>query len=423
MPFSLENKLNWLYLDINSYFATVEQQVNPELRYKPIAVVPLLSDSTSAIAASQEAKLKGIKTGTRIYEAKKLCPELICIQARHELYVEYHNKIFQEVDRHLQVDHIFSIDEGACRLTGKYCSQEEAISIAKIIKEAIKTNVGDYITCSIGVASNRYLAKIASNMQKPDGLVVIAPEDLPQKLYDLSLRDLPGIGSRTYEKILGKGISTIEELCRFDAKRLKAVWGSVWGEKVWYLMRGADLPLEATQKSTIGHSQVLAPELRGVGQARNILITLVLKAAHRLRSKSLYANSIVLSVELMSRQTIKSSIKIEASCDNNSFTKPVLKSWDNLVKLNELKEVRKVSISLHGLQTETKQLCFSDLQAERKQQVLSRAIDSLNEKLGSNSVTIGVSPNQHKTKAIVAFGHIPNQPKKIKQVGKTSDDK
>ena len=95
MPFSLENKLNWLYLDINSYFATVEQQVNPELRYKPIAVVPLLSDSTSAIAASQEAKLKGIKTGTRIYEAKKLCPELICIQARHELYVEYHNKILE----------------------------------------------------------------------------------------------------------------------------------------------------------------------------------------------------------------------------------------------------------------------------------------------------------------------------------------
>ena len=114
----------------------------------------------------------------------------------------------------------------------------------------------------------------------------------------------------------------------------------------------------------------------------------------------------------MSRQTIKSSIKIEASCDNSSFTKPVLKNWDNLVKLNELKEVRKVSISLHGLQEETKQLCFSNLQAERKQQVLSKAIDSLNEKLGSNSVTIGVSPNQHKTKTIVAFGHIPNQQKR-----------
>lgn len=94
MSFCIENKLNWLYIDINSYFATIEQQVNSALRNKPIAVVPLLSDSTCAIAASHEAKLKGITTGTRIYQAKKLCPELICIKAKHNLYVEYHHKIF-----------------------------------------------------------------------------------------------------------------------------------------------------------------------------------------------------------------------------------------------------------------------------------------------------------------------------------------
>ena len=105
--------------------------MNPDLRNKPVAVVPLLSDSTCAIAASYEAKLKGITTGTKIYRAKELCPELICIKARHSLYVEYHHKIFNEIDRYLHVDHIFSIDEGACRLTGKYCIEEQAISIAK----------------------------------------------------------------------------------------------------------------------------------------------------------------------------------------------------------------------------------------------------------------------------------------------------
>lgn len=109
-----------VYIDINSYFVTIEQQLNPDLRDKPVVVVPLLSDSTCAIAASHEAKLLGIKTGTKIYEAKKLCPELICLEARHRIYVEYHDKIFQEIDLHLKVDHIFSIDEGACRLTGKY---------------------------------------------------------------------------------------------------------------------------------------------------------------------------------------------------------------------------------------------------------------------------------------------------------------
>lgn len=90
--------LNWLYFDLNSYFATIEQQANPELRGKPIAVVPLLADSTCAIAASAEAKLVGIKTGTKIYDAKKLCPELICVVANHALYVHYHKLIFAELN-------------------------------------------------------------------------------------------------------------------------------------------------------------------------------------------------------------------------------------------------------------------------------------------------------------------------------------
>jgi DNA polymerase-4 len=220
--------------------------------------VPLLSDSTCAIAASYEAKLKGITAGTRTYQAKKLCPELICVKARHDLYVDYHHKIFKEIDRYLHVDYIFSIDEGACRLTGKYCIQEEAVAIAKILKTSIRDNIGDYITCSIGIAPNRYLAKVASNLIKPDGLSVINPIELPDKLYFLSLKSLPGIGSNTQNRLIKNGISSIKQLCSLDRSRLKTVWGNVWGEKVWYLIRGVDLPLEETKKSTIGHSRVLA---------------------------------------------------------------------------------------------------------------------------------------------------------------------
>ena len=186
--------LNWLYFDLNSYFATIEQQVNPSLRGKPVVVVPLLSDSTCAIAASYEAKLKGIKTGTKIYEAKKLCPNLICIKGRHKLYVEYHKRIFAEINKLLFVDVVCSIDEGAGKLTGKYQQEQEAIRLSQNIKLAIKQNVGDYITCSIGIASTKYLAKIAVEMKKPDGLTIIRPEDIPAKLYTLALRDIPGIG-------------------------------------------------------------------------------------------------------------------------------------------------------------------------------------------------------------------------------------
>jgi DNA polymerase-4 len=108
---------------------------------------------------------------------------------------------------------------------------EEAMTIARILKKTIQTNVGDYITCSIGIAPNRYLAKIASNMQKPDGLVIIRPDELPEALYKLKLNALPGIGAKTQERILKSGISSIEELCKLDAIKLKTTWGECMGRK------------------------------------------------------------------------------------------------------------------------------------------------------------------------------------------------
>lgn len=412
MAFCLENKLNWLYIDINSYFATIEQQVNPALRNKPVAILPVLSDSTCAIAASHEAKLKGISTGTKIYEAKKLCPDLICIKARHELYIEYHHRIFQEIESHLHVDHIFSIDEGACRLTGRYCMEDEVLSIAGLIKQGIKNNVGDYITCSIGIAPNRYLAKIASGMQKRDGLSVINPSELPQKLYALNLKSLPGVGKRTHEKLTAVGISTIEQLCNLDRARLKASWGSIWGEKVWYLIRGADLLLDKVRNSTIGQSQIPAPELQGIECARDILVNLSLKAASRLRSKNLYTSNIILAIDLKSGKPIKQSIKIELSNDSSIILKYILRAWDSIIQLGKIKKVRKISIGFYNLQVASNQLTFLNLEAQKKRQKLSQVIDYLNKKLGINIVSIGTIPKSHEAKPIVAFGHIPELHKK-----------
>lgn len=410
MSFYIENKLNWLYIDINSYFATIEQQVNPDLRNKPVAVVPLLSDSTCAIAASYEAKLKGITTGTRIYQAKKLCPELICIKAKHDLYVDYHRKIFKEIDRYLHVDYIFSIDEGACRLTGKYCVQEEAVAIAKILKNSIRDNVGDYITCSIGIAPNRYLAKVASNLIKPDGLSVINPIELPDKLYCLNLKSLPGIGSKTQNRLIKNGISSVKQLCSLDRSKLKAVWGNVWGEKVWYLIRGADLPLEETKKSTIGHSRVLAPENQNVRQARNVLITLTLQAASRLRSKGLYTNRILLALEFRSGKSIKENSKIELSNDSSTILKQTLKFWDNiLTDLNKQQiAIKKIAISFYNLQSETTQLTFEAFGKQQKHQKLSKVIDTINKKMGVNKICIGITAKKHSFQQVAAFGHIPN---------------
>ena len=265
-------RLNWLYIDMNSYFATIEQQLDHTLRGKPIAVVANLSDSTSAIAVSYEAKKLGISTGTKIFEAKRIYPELVCVVSKHEKYTKYHKAIFAELEKHLQVDKILSIDEAACRLTGELCNQDNAINIAKLIKQSIRDNVGECIECSIGIAPNRYLAKIASNMQKPNGLVVIRPEDIPERLLGLHLNDLPGVGKSTYSRLRSYGIQTIEQLYKCSQQELKKKWGSIVGAKLWYLLRGYDLSNENTASNTIGHSQVLAPNLRNVESARIVAL-------------------------------------------------------------------------------------------------------------------------------------------------------
>lgn len=119
-----EARVQYLFLDMNSYFASVEQQENPSLLGRPVAVVPILTEKTCAIAASYEAKAFGIKTGTMIYEAKKLCPDLVIIPARHDVYVEYHHAIMEELERHLPIETIHSVDEAVCRLIGDECRPE-----------------------------------------------------------------------------------------------------------------------------------------------------------------------------------------------------------------------------------------------------------------------------------------------------------
>lgn len=175
--------MRWLYIDFNSFFASVEQQLNPRLRGKPVAVLPLMTDSTSAIAASYEAKAYGIKTGTPVWEAKKLCPQIQLVMANHENYVRAHKKIIAVIEEHcLPVDAVCSIDEVACKLKGKEQLPEQACKLARFIKATIAQHVGEYVRCSIGIAPNRFLAKTAGDMQKPDGLTVLLPETLFEQL-------------------------------------------------------------------------------------------------------------------------------------------------------------------------------------------------------------------------------------------------
>ncbi len=135
-------RVRWLFLDLNSYFASVEQELQPLLRGRPVAVVPVMADTTCCIAASYEAKAFGVKTGTQVGEARKMCPGLALVEARHELYVEYHHRIVQAVERFVPVASVMSIDEMACRLIGREQPLMAALDLARRIKASIREHAG-----------------------------------------------------------------------------------------------------------------------------------------------------------------------------------------------------------------------------------------------------------------------------------------
>ena len=163
--------LRWLFLDMNSFFASCEQQDRPELRGRPVAVAPVDSDATSCIAASYEAKAFGIKCGTNVGEARRRCPELVVITGNHSVYAEYHRRILWLLRSILPDVRKLSVDEMACPLWGgNELTEGDAVALARRIKRALREHVGEQMICSVGLAPNAFLAKVATELHKPTAL-------------------------------------------------------------------------------------------------------------------------------------------------------------------------------------------------------------------------------------------------------------
>src|SRR5262249_55580975 len=255
--------LRYLFIDMNSYFASVEQQDRPDLRGRPVAVVPVKADTTCCITTSHEARKFGVKTGTMVSLARKLCPGIRLVLARTERYVEVHHQIVEAVASCLPVDGVKSIDEMICRLHGQEREPARAGAIARQVKHAIWAKVGRSLNCSIGVAPNRLLAKVAADMQKPDGLTVLRREGLPERLHALELKDFPGVGPRMERRLHKSGITTVKQLCQLDVRQLGRIWGSkLMGRAWWHKLRGEDVAERPTQRHSFSHSRVLPPALR-----------------------------------------------------------------------------------------------------------------------------------------------------------------
>jgi DNA polymerase IV len=284
-----DNPVQWLFLDLSAFFASCEQQEAPALRGKPVIVVQMLTDSAVAIAASYATKAYGIKTGTVVRAARRLCPEVIPVQANHRLYTDYHERILAAVDTCLLVEKVMSIDEMACRLTGTEGQVDLARELALKVKRALRELVGEFLTCSIGIAPNMFLGKISSDLQKSDGLVVITKNDLPGILLGLELQDIYGIGDRMEQRLHRAGIFTVAELWQASPMRLHRVWGGINGLLSHQMLHDVDIqPPSSRFARSMGHQHVLEPDLRTNEGAANFARHLLTKAAERLRHGDYY---------------------------------------------------------------------------------------------------------------------------------------
>jgi DNA polymerase-4 len=403
----------------------VEQEVRPELRGRPVGIVPMMADTTCCIAASYEAKAHGVKTGTMVADAKKMCPGLVLVEARHELYVEYHHRIVEAVESCLPVTAVLSIDEMACRLMGRERPLLAAMELGRRVKARILERVGPMLRSSVGLATNRYLAKVASDMEKPDGLVALPLDILPEALRQLTLRDLPGIGARTEKRLNQKGIRTMDELLALDCDQAGEVWGSVLGERLGHWLRGEDFDMSETEHlKSLSHQHVLAPDMRTAEKAWAVAHKLLHKAAMRLRAGGLWASSIGLAIGFavprgenlpVSRfgaptRGWKSEMRLTECQDNLSLIAALSRLWASRPTGAEFERPYFIGVHLNGLvpdRLHSLNLFDGSEEAENRTRLLA-AMDALNNKYGLSTLAPATMLTAFKAAPTrIAFHTIP----------------
>lgn len=382
-----------LYIDMNAFFASVEQQADPSLRGKPVGITAISAESGACVAASYEAKAFGVKTGTRVYEARRMCPGIVFRPSRHRLYVRVNQKIAAVVDELAELEAIRSVDEFQVSLGGKTAELEAALDLGRQIKSAIRSRVGSELRCSIGIGPNHLLAKIAGKLEKPDGLQWLSPDNMPDRLAHLKLDDLPGISHGIKARLTRAAIWGIPELYALDPRHARMIWGSVEGERFVRALQGMDIPLLPTERNGYGNSKVLAPQYRPPRQANLVGRWLTEKAVARMRRDGYCARRFSVVIRGSDGRGWSRSQSCSASQDTRLFLSIYETLWLR-AQLNSNAAILSVGVHLGdilALADRSGEL-FLPLEPGRKNrnEKLAQAVDHLNRRYGQRVVTFGL---------------------------------
>jgi len=392
-----------MHVDFNSCFASIEQQANHLLRGKPLVVVPYLNSNAGCVlTASREARTFGIKTGMRLNEARKLCPNLLIRQSDPAKYRFVHlvlRKILEEYSNRVKPK---SIDEFVLDL-GDYYDRSGLMSVGREIKSRIKREIGEWLTVSIGIGRSTFWAKTAAGLKKPDGLETIDENNYKEVYEKLKLTDLCGINDRLALRLGLVGIETVRQMYDSPVQKLREAFRSV-AANYWYLrLRGLEVEVLDQSTKSFGHTYSLPDKLSTTVEWMGVLAKLSEKASYRMRKDGSVSSSLTVVVSFRDGDYFRKTIKLNKSDGDFGMVGKLIET--GLVDAPQ-KTARNLSVTYHNLSKKNNEQ--EELIAEifKRQKVIT-AMDKLKEKWGEWIITSArMMGEKESAPDAISFGNI-----------------
>lgn len=374
-----------MHVDLNSCFASIEQQARPMLRGRPVAIVNRRTEHTSIITASYEAKAHGVKTGMTYHEARSICPDLVALESDPPKYRYVYHKLLDIMNDYSAHVTMKSIDEGVIDF---HKSTREIVgrglqNIGLDIKQRLRDEIGVWMRCNIGISTNRFLAKTAAGLNKPDGMDVITADNYRQVLGGLSLTDLTGIAGRNQKRLNSVGIYTTEQFLDADEMVLRGmVFESVVGDWWYRRLRGWEVDDFATSIGRVGRQYVLESRTLSHSDIQKRLHNLCESIGGRLRYRGLVARGVYVYAKSRNAGYWHSSRMMSLPFFSDEAVYNIAKE----LFIDAPNDIREIGVHCYGLSVpESQQLhIFGDELA--REAGLSRAVDSINYRFGERTI-------------------------------------
>ena len=375
-----------VHIDMDAFFASVEKLDNPDLKDKPVIVGGLGKRGVVA-TASYEARRYGIKSAMPILKARKLCPDGIYLPPRFERYREISKKIQQILLSYTPKIEPISLDEAFLDLTETVDSFDLAVAKAAKIQIEIKEKLG--LTCSVGVAPNKFLAKLASDMRKPNGFTVIRKEEIEDVLRDLPISRMWGVGRITEKKLNDMGVKTIGELKKIPKSRLKDAFGKQ-GENLYRLARGIDeSPVEPYHPvKSISQEMTFDEDIKDSEKIKLYIARLSEEVGEALRKKGLRARTVKIKVRFSDFTTITRQLSFDIPTSSTGMIRSLARKLFE-EKVAGHKKVRLIGVGVSNLTGKKEGQLYLFPKAEEKLEKIDYLLDMIRERFGKNSIRRG----------------------------------